>query len=69
MVINSPRRLTRTQMTSRPDSVWPDMWNHMSDGSKRKEKQKWAFEETKLDFAFFLRGISLIQMLQNSRIS
>ena len=33
------RRLTRKQITSRPDSVWPDMWKHMSDGSKRKAKQ------------------------------
>ena len=24
-------RLTRTQTTSRPDSVWPDMWKRMYD--------------------------------------
>ena len=32
----SGRRLTRKQTTSRPDNVWPDMWKHMSDASKRK---------------------------------
>ena len=30
----SGRRLTRKQTTSRPDTVWPDMWKHMSDGAK-----------------------------------
>ena len=30
-------RLTRKQNTSRPDeNIWPDMWKHMSDASKRK---------------------------------
>ena len=40
----SRRRLTRKQTTSRPDRLWPEMWKHMSDASKRKEKQKWAVE-------------------------
>ena len=31
------------------DTVWPDMWKHMSDASKRKEKQKCAIEKPKLD--------------------
>ena len=44
-------RLTRKQTTSRPDNVWPDMWKHMSDASKRKEKQKWAIEKPKRDNA------------------
>ena len=47
----SLRRLTRKQTTSRPDNVWPDLWKHSSDASKRKEKQKWAIEEPKLDNA------------------
>ena len=32
-------RLTRKQTTSRPDNVWPDMWNRMSDAAKRKVKK------------------------------
>ena len=36
----SGERLTRKQTTSRPDTLWPEMWKHMSDASKRKEKQK-----------------------------
>ena len=36
----SGRRLTRKQTTSRPYNVWPDLWKHMPDASKRKEKQK-----------------------------
>ena len=35
----SGRRLTRKQTTSRPHNVLQDMWKHVSDASKRKEKQ------------------------------
>ena len=56
----SGRRLTRKQITSRPDSVWPDMWKHMSDGSKRKAKQKCAIEKPKLDNARQLTGTFFI---------
>ena len=34
-------------MTPRPDNAWPDMWNRKSDASKRKEKQKVGYRETK----------------------
>ena len=51
------RRLTRKHTTSRPDNVWPDMLKHMSDASKRKEKQKWAIEKPKLENARRLRAI------------
>ena len=36
------------------------MWNHRSDGSKRKEKQKRAIEKPKLDHARSLRGMYFI---------
>ena len=35
----SGRSVTRKQTTSRPDNVWLDMSKHVSDASKRKEKQ------------------------------
>ena len=54
-------RLTRKQTTSRPDNVWPDMWKHMSDASKRKAKQKWIIEKPMLDNARQLRGIFFIE--------
>ena len=57
----SGRRLTRKQTTSRPDSLWPEIWKDMSDASKRKEKQKWAIEKPKLDNARRLRGIFFIE--------
>ena len=56
----SGERLTRKQTTSRPDNVWPEMWKHMSDASKRKEKQKWAIEKPTLDNARSLRGIFFV---------
>ena len=58
----SGRRLTRKQTTSRPDTVWPEMWKHMSDSSKRKEKQTWAIEKQKLENAKRLRGIYFIEL-------
>ena len=54
------RRLTRKQTTSRPDTLWPEIWKYMSDAFKRKEKQKWAIEKPKLDNARRLRGIYLL---------
>ena len=42
-----PGRLTRKETTSRPDKFWPEMWKHMSEASKRKEKQKMDYRETK----------------------
>ena len=68
-------KLTRKQTTSRPEKFWPEMWKHMSDASKRKEKQKWAIEKPKLDDARSLRGIYVIDpkdkefhdMMKNAR--
>ena len=57
----SRERLTRKQTTSRPDTVWPDMWKGMSDASKRKTKQTWAVEKPKLDNARRQRGIFSVE--------
>ena len=57
----SGERLTRKQTTSRRDTVWPDMWKHMSDAAKSKAKQRWAIEKPKLDNARQLRGIFSIE--------
>ena len=54
------RRLIRKQTTCRPDNVWPDMWKHLSDASKRKEKHKWAIEKPRLENARGLRHIFFI---------
>ena len=54
-------RLTRKQTTSRPDTLWPEIWKDMSEASKRNEKQKWAVEKKKkLDNSRKLRGIYFI---------
>ena len=44
-------RLTRKQLTSRPDHLWPELWKSMGKYAKLKEKQKWSEE---------LRGICFI---------
>ena len=66
----SGERLARKQTTSRPDTLWSEIWKHMSDASKRKEKQKWAIQNRSLttpeNCVVFA---SLIQMMKNARIS
>ena len=56
----SVERLRRKQTTSGPDTLWPEIWNDMSEASKRREKQKWAIEQSTLDNARKLRGIYFI---------
>ena len=71
----SGERLTRKETTSRLDALWPEIGKDMSDASKRREKQKWAIKNPKLDNARRLRGIYFIDaddeefkdMMKNAR--
>ena len=56
----SGRRLTRKQLSSRPDHLWPELWKSMGKHAKLKEKQKWAEEKIHLDNARKLRWILFI---------
>ena len=56
----SGERLTRKQLTSRPDHPWPELWKTMGKNAKLKERHKWSDEEPKLDNARRLRGIYFI---------
>ena len=56
----SGRRLTRQQLTSRPDHLWPELWIKLGRNAKLKEKQKWSNKKAKLDNARELRGIYFI---------
>ena len=53
-------RLTRKQLTSRPDHLWPESWKSMGKHAKLKEKQKWSEEKIHLENARKLRGIYFI---------
>ena len=53
-------RLTRKQLTSKPDYLWPELWCKMGKNAQLKEKQKWSHEKPKLDNARKLRGIYFI---------
>ena len=44
-------RLTRKQLTSRPDHLWPELWKSMGEHAKLKEKQKWSDEKLHLENA------------------
>ena len=56
------RRLTRKQLTSRPDHLWPELWETMGKNTKLKERQKWSHEKPQLDNARKLRGIYFIDL-------
>ena len=56
----SGERLTRKQLTSRPDHLWPDLWIKMGRNVKLLEKLKWSIEKPKLDNARRLREIYFI---------
>ena len=45
----SGRRLTRKQLTSRPDHLWPELWKSIGKHAKLKEKQKWSNEKLHLE--------------------
>ena len=53
-------RLTRKQLTSRPDYLWPELWKSMGKHAKLKEKHKWSNEKIHLENARELRGIYFI---------
>ena len=53
-------RLTKLQVTSRPDHFWPELWIKLGRNAKLKERQKWSNKKTKLDNARRLRGIHSI---------
>ena len=42
----SRRRLTRRQVTSRPDHLWPEIWRKLGRNVKLKERHKWSNEKT-----------------------
>ena len=58
----SGKRLTRKQLTSRPDHLWPELWKSMGKHAKLKEKQKWSEEKLHLENARKLRGIHFIDL-------
>ena len=53
-------RLTRKQLTSGPDHLWPEIWKTMGKNAKLKEKQKWSNEKLHLENARKLRGMFFI---------
>ena len=58
--MRSGGRLTKRQVTCRPDHLWPELWIKLGRNAKMKEKQKWSNEKPKLDNARRLGGISFI---------
>ena len=53
-------RLTRKQLTSKPDYLWPELWTKLGRNAQLKERQKWSHEKPKLDNARKLRRIYFI---------
>ena len=53
-------RLTRKQLTSRPDHLWPELWTKFGRNAKLRDEQKWSHEKPQLDNARKLQGIYFI---------
>ena len=47
--------------TDEETNNFPSMWKFVSDAAKKKSKQRWAIEKTKLDNARQLRGTFFIE--------
>ena len=45
----SGERLTRKQVTSRADNLWPELWSKLGRNAQLKKKQKWSHKKPKLD--------------------
>ena len=56
----SGERLTRKQLTSRPDHLWPELLEKMGKNAQLNERQKWSNEKLHLDNARKLRGFYFI---------
>ena len=53
-------RLTRKQLTSRPDHLWAELWTKLGRNAKLKERHKWSHQKPQLDNARKFRGIYFI---------
>ena len=56
----SGERLTKRQVTSRPDHLWPELWIGLARNAQLRKKHKCAIEKPKLDNARRLGGIYFI---------
>ena len=64
----SGERLTKRQVTSRPDHLWPELRTKLGRNAKRREKHKWAIEKPKLDNARrYEESISLTLRTRSSK--
>ena len=66
-------RLTRRQLTSRPDHLCPELWTKLGSNAKLKVRQKWSHEKPQLDNARKLERIYFIdpedfkEIIKNAR--
>ena len=44
-------RLTKTQVTSRPEMIWPDVWSSMSKCAQKKAMHHWDMDKSKIQIA------------------
>ena len=54
-------RLTRIQATTRPDSIWPEIWTSLSKKNKQIEIDKWSKENAEGEEARRKQGISKVE--------
>ena len=55
--------LTITQVTSRPETIWPEVWSSMSNCAQKKAKQQWDIDKTQKSGDNTKLGMSLLSSL------
>ena len=58
-------RYTKIQQTSRPDNLWPEVWQSMSKKQKEKAKSKWEIEKVKRKDARDKHGVVEVSPADN----
>ena len=51
-------RMTNAHVTSRPETIWPEVWSSVSKIAQKQAKQKWDIEEPRIQAARQKRQIS-----------
>ena len=53
-------RLTRKQTTSRPDTLWPEMWKDMSDGARDCTREKAGLHPSSASETSLMNAVTLV---------
>ena len=61
-------RLTRVQITTRPDNVMPESWGPMSKKPKTEAIREWETEKVRIQNSYELRGLHEVPEAEENTI-